>query len=62
MSAVERLHNPQNLRCGCPPECICQRTLLGRAFRWYIPGRYHTPVAPEDKARLEADGRSFRDS
>jgi hypothetical protein len=56
------LHNPRNRRCGCPPDCFCQRTLLGRAFRWYIPGRYHTAVAAEDKARLEAEGRSFRES
>jgi hypothetical protein len=31
-------------------------------FRWYIPGRYHTPVAPEDKARLRAEGRAFRET
>jgi len=34
---AERLHNPAGQRCGCPPECICQRSPLGRAFRWYIP-------------------------
>ncbi|HSS81730.1 MAG TPA: hypothetical protein VLK24_11110 [Gaiellaceae bacterium] len=56
------LYNPNNLSCGCPPDCICQRNLFGRLFRWYIPGRYHTPVAPEDKARLEAEHRSFRAS
>lgn len=55
------LHNPHNLRCGCPPECICQRNVLGRLFRWYIPGKYHTPVRPEEKARLETEGLSFRE-
>jgi hypothetical protein len=61
LSLVNRIHNPAGLRCGCPPECICQRNALGRAFRWYIPGRFHTPVSAEDKARLEAEGRSFRE-
>jgi hypothetical protein len=60
VSLVARIHNPLGLRCGCPPECICQRSTLGRAFRWYIPGRFHTPVQPEDKARFEAEGREFR--
>jgi len=59
---VERLHNPAGQRCGCPPECICQRSALGRVFRWYIPGRFHTPVPPGQKARLEAEGRSFREA
>jgi hypothetical protein len=62
MSIIERLHNPSGGRCGCPPECICQRSALGRALRWYIPGRFHTPVAPEEKARLYAEGKSFRES
>ena len=34
---------------------------LGRALRWYIPGRFHTPVRPEDKQQLEAEGLAFRD-
>jgi len=60
-SLVARIHNPLGLRCGCPPECICQRSALGRAFRWYIPGRFHTPLAPEEKrARAEGQGESFR--
>ncbi len=59
MSIVQRLHNPTGRSCGCLPDCICQRNALGRAFRWYIPGRFHTPVPPEDKARLHAEGRSF---
>jgi hypothetical protein len=62
MSLAQRLHNPKGLRCGCPPECICQRSAAGRMLRWYIPGRFHTPVAPEDKARMNVEGKSFRDS
>jgi hypothetical protein len=62
MSLVGRIHNPSDRRCGCPPECVCQRSALGRSFRWYIPGRFHTPVLPEDKARLHAEGRSFREA
>ena len=60
VSAISRVHNPGGRRCGCPPECVCQRTTLGRAFRWYIPGRFHSPVHPEEKARLELEGKSFR--
>ena len=62
MDLLQRLHNPTGRRCGCAPECICQRSALGRAFRWYIPGQFHTPVPPEAKARLEAEGRSFREA
>jgi len=60
-SLVARLHNPSGLRCGCPPECICQRNALGRLLRWYIPGKYHTRLSGEEKRRLaESEGRSFR--
>lgn len=61
MHLVERLYNPSERRCGCPPECVCQRNALGRAFRWYIPVRFHTPVPSEDKDRLAAAGLSFRE-
>jgi hypothetical protein len=60
MSIVGRLHNPKNLRCGCPPECVCQRSAIVRAFRWYIPARFHTPVPPERKQALDMQGMSFR--
>ncbi|MBA2615469.1 MAG: hypothetical protein H0U90_06775 [Actinobacteria bacterium] len=60
MGLLQRLRNPTGRLCGCPPECICQRSDLGRAFRWYIPGHFHTAVSPEQKARLEAEGREFR--
>jgi hypothetical protein len=58
---VARLHNPSDRRCGCPPECICQRNRIGRLFRWYIPGKYHTTLSGEEKRRLAVGGgRSFR--
>lgn len=58
---IARLHNPHGARCGCPPECICQRNAIGRALRWYIPGRFHTPLRGEEKrARAADEGRSFR--
>ena len=48
---LTRLHNPRGRECGCLPECWCQRTAMGRAFRWY--GRYlglrHKSVTPEWK-------------
>ena len=62
MALLQRFHNPTGRRCGCPPECICQRSVLGRAVRWYIPGRFHTPVPADQKARLEAEGMSFREA
>jgi hypothetical protein len=35
--------------------------VLGRLLRWYIPGKYHTPLGPDEKRRLaEAEGLSFR--
>jgi len=40
-SLVARLHNPHGWECSCLPECVCKRTLMGRAFRWYIPRRFH---------------------
>lgn len=38
--ALYRLYNPKNRTCGCSPGCWCQRMTLGRAFRWWFPGRY----------------------
>jgi hypothetical protein len=35
----QRLHNPRNRRCDCDPSCWCKRTALGRAVRWWFPGR-----------------------
>jgi hypothetical protein len=59
---LQRLHNPNGLRCGCPAECVCQRNMLGRLLRWHIPGRFHTPIPPEEKGRLYREGRSFREA
>ena len=37
---VQRIHNPRNRTCGCDADCWCQRTALGRAVKWWFPGRY----------------------
>lgn len=37
---VQRLHNPHNYQCACDPNCWCRRTALGRAVKWWFPGRY----------------------
>lgn len=37
---LQRVHNPRNRNCGCDPQCWCQRTAVGRALRWWFPGRY----------------------
>jgi len=39
-SLVQRVHNPHNRECGCDPDCWCRRTALGRAVRWWFPGRH----------------------
>ena len=39
LMALRRIYNPRNRTCGCSPECWCQRTTLGRMFRWWFPGR-----------------------
>jgi hypothetical protein len=60
-SRIARLYNPAGLTCGCPPECTCQRNPIGRLLRWYIPGKYHSPLGGDEKRRLAAaEGRSFR--
>jgi hypothetical protein len=55
---VQRIHNPHNRSCGCSPECWCRRTAIGRAVRWWFPGRYfglhHKSVPPEWK-RAQAE-------
>jgi hypothetical protein len=38
---LQRIHNPHNWTCHCDESCVCKRTLLGRALRWYIPARFH---------------------
>lgn len=44
-SLLARIHNPRGRRCGCAPSCWCQRTALGRTFRWYLPIGHHTVSA-----------------
>lgn len=34
------MHNPRNRECGCDPDCWCRRTAVGRAVKWWFPGRY----------------------
>jgi hypothetical protein len=37
---LQRIHNPGNRECACDPDCWCRRTALGRAVKWWFPGRY----------------------
>ena len=37
---LQRIHNPRNRECACDPDCWCMRTALGRAVKWWFPGRY----------------------
>jgi hypothetical protein len=57
---VRRLHNPRGRVCGCDPDCWCQRSALGRAVRWWFPGRYfglhHKHAALEEWKRDQPDG------
>jgi hypothetical protein len=58
-SLLQRIHNPRNRVCGCAPDCWCNRTALGRAVKWWFPGRVvglrHKSVPPEWKrARASA--------
>jgi hypothetical protein len=36
---LQKIHNPRNQTCPCEPECWCGRTALGRAVKWWFPGR-----------------------
>ena len=58
---LRRLHNPHGYTCGCAPDCWCRRTAIGRAVRWWFPGRYfglhHTSVSPDWKRR-QAEGEN----
>ena len=37
---LQRIHNPSGGECACDPDCWCRRTTLGRAVKWWFPGRY----------------------
>lgn len=52
---IQRIHNPHNRQCECDPDCWCQRTALGRAIKWWFPGRY---VGLHKNRALEAWKRS----
>jgi hypothetical protein len=56
---LHRVHNPRGRVCGCDADCWCQRTALGRAVKWWFPGRYfglpHKHTALEEWKRSEPD-------
>lgn len=61
---IQRIHNPHNRQCECDPDCWCQRTVLGRAVKWWFPGRYvglhhknpRTRSVEEEQAARRATG------
>jgi hypothetical protein len=42
---ARRLHNPRLRSCECLSDCWCKRTGWGRAIRWYVPGKLHSPLS-----------------
>jgi hypothetical protein len=52
---VARIHNPHDCVCVCDADCWCRRTALGRAVKWWFPGRL---LGLEHKSRAleEASG------
>jgi hypothetical protein len=38
-SLLCRIHNPRDRKCGCDPDCWCNRTAIGRAVKWWFNGR-----------------------
>ena len=34
---LQRIHNPRNRTCVCPPHCWCNRTAIGRLVKWWLP-------------------------
>ena len=36
---LQKIHNPRNQSCPCEADCWCRRTALGRAVKWWFPGR-----------------------
>ena len=57
---LQRIHNPRYRECGCDPDCWCQRTALGRAVKWWFPGRFfglhHKKRALEEWKRNQPEG------
>jgi len=56
-TVLQRIHNPRNRTCGCDPQCWCRRTAVGRAARWWFPGRRvglpHEPAGSADWKRAQ---------
>jgi hypothetical protein len=52
------LHNPRDRDCGCSDECLCKRTTLGHALRWYIPSG--SPARLPGVETVEAEPRPLR--
>lgn len=56
---LQRIHNPRGRECGCDPDCWCQRNAIGRAVKWWFPGRYfglpHKNRALEEWKRTRPD-------
>jgi len=57
---LQRIHNPRGRECACDPDCWCRRTTLGRAVKWWFPGRYfglhHKNRALEEWKRSQDPG------
>jgi hypothetical protein len=57
---VQRIHNPKNRTCGCASDCWCNRTIIGRAIKWWFPARYlglHHKSVPAEWKRARAEAR-----
>jgi len=57
---LQRMHNPRGRECGCNADCWCNRSGLGRAVKWWFPGRYfglhHKNRAVEEWKRGHSEG------
>jgi hypothetical protein len=58
-SIIRRIHNPHNRTCGCASDCWCQTSAVGRAVRWWFPGRL---VGLHHKGRGDADWKRAQHS
>jgi hypothetical protein len=39
-TVLQKIHNPRGNTCYCAPECWCNRTVMGRLFKWWFPARW----------------------
>lgn len=57
---LQRVHNPRGRECACDVDCWCRRSALGRAVKWWFPGRYfgfhHKNRALEEWKRSQHPG------